>query len=250
MNLVFDIGNTRTKVALFAQGEMVDLWNRANADYAQAELEAYVATLCRHYEVEGAIASVVGAMPEWKALLPESLLGRLHILGKATTLPFKVDYETPDTLGADRLALVAGALNHQPQGNVLVVDAGTCITFDFIDSRNTYLGGAIMAGLRLQLGAMHNHTAKLPMLESAMAESLPLLGRSTRGCMYSGSIRTTAFAIEGYYTSLAKDQAQAPVLILTGGDAETLSQYITIPHQTHKYLLLEGLANIEQNLNR
>lgn len=250
MNLVFDIGNTRTKVALFAQGEMVDLWNRANADYALAELEAYVATLCRHYEVEGAIASVVGEMPEWKTILPESLCGKLHLLDKTTPLPFKVDYDTPDTLGADRLALVSGALNHCPQGNCLVVDAGTCITFDFIDSQNTYRGGAIMAGLKLQLGAMHNHTAKLPLLESKALETIPLLGKSTRGCMLSGSIRTTALAIEGYYAALAKEQASDLALILTGGDAETLSQYLSIPHQKSSYLLLEGLDNIEQNLNR
>lgn len=238
MNLIFDIGNTRAKVALFDGGRMGDCGTFPSS--AVAEMEAYVDTLCRHYPVQRAIASVVGEEPDWNRILPQSLQTRLHRLSSASNLPFAIDYGTPETLGSDRLAVVCGARTRYPEGALTVVDAGSCITIECVDAENVYRGGAILPGLRMKLRAMHEHTAKLPLLE--LRPDIPVTGRSTEECMLSGVVNATVFELEGFVNAMG-----ARRVLLTGGDAQLLGSRMNAPVEICPTLLLEGLNELLKN---
>lgn len=143
-------------------------------------------------------------------------------------LPIKLDYKTPETLGADRIADACGAAGLHPGESCLVIDAGTCITVDFIDSKGVYHGGAIMPGLKMNLQALHTFTAKLPLIDLEGVEKTPVLGRSTEESILAGTIGATLLALAGY-VALYKEKAPNLRVLLTGGDA--------------KYLLASGTNN-------
>ena len=143
-------------------------------------------------------------------------------------LPIRLDYKTPETLGADRIADACGAAGLHPGESCLVIDAGTCITVDFIDSKGVYHGGAIMPGLQMNLQALHTFTAKLPLIDLEGVEKAPVLGRSTEESILAGTIGATLLALAGY-VALYKEKAPNLRVLLTGGDA--------------KYLLASGTNN-------
>lgn len=132
------------------------------------------------------------------------------------SLPFKSEYATPETLGADRIAAVAGASKLFPGENVLAIDLGTCITYDFITMQNIYKGGAISPGINMRFKAMKHFTARLPKLP--VPDNLPdITGDSTRSCMESGVLNGVSFEIEGMVAAYKKFGEIK--IILTGGDA-------------------------------
>jgi len=143
-------------------------------------------------------------------------------------LPIKLDYKTPETLGADRIADACGAAGLHPGESCLVIDAGTCITVDFIDAKGVYHGGAIMPGLKMNLQALHTFTAKLPLIDLEGVEKTPVLGRSTEESILAGTVGATLLALAGY-VALYKEKAPNLRVLLTGGDA--------------KYLLASGTNN-------
>lgn len=239
MKLVFDIGNTCTKVALFDGARMVDCSSIDRELMPANAVEAYVATLHRHYTVDSAIASVVGAMPDWETILPKGM--EIRLFDARTALPFKVDYKTPHTLGADRLAAVLGARNRYPGEALAVIDAGTCITLDYLDREDTYRGGVIMPGIGMHLRAMNSFTARLPLLCFDYTEA-PVMGQSTEECMLSGAVSSTLFALDGYINHL-KDQSQVRV-ILTGGDGLWIKEHLKNACEYQSNLLMEGLASV------
>src|SRR5690606_28211136 len=119
-----------------------------------------------------------------------------------------------------RMVLASGATLRYPDKNRLVIDAGTCITYDFIDDRNRYHGGAIAPGIRLRYEALHNYTAKLPLLTAEMPEGI--IGKSTAGSIHSGVVNGVLSEIDGFIDSY-RSGAQNFIIILTGGDAEFLA---------------------------
>jgi len=153
-------------------------------------------------------------------------------------VPFKNSYKTPKTLGVDRIALVSASVDQFPDRNVLIIDAGTCITYDFKTNKNEYLGGAISPGVTLRYKALNNLTANLPLLVTSQPKSI--IGDSTEESIHSGVIIGVLKEIDGlveYY----KENYQDLTVILTGGDANFLSNQLKNSIFANSNFLLEGL---------
>lgn len=234
MKLTFDIGNTRTKTALFDGAHLLEC-NAFQGDCVSIgnAMEAYVDTVCRHHEVTEAVACCVGTEPDWNKILPKGM--RLTLLNAESRLPFIIDYKTPSTLGADRLAVALGAWSRYPDEDILVVDAGSCITLESITSDGVYHGGVIMPGINMRLKAMNSFTARLPLLTFEGDEVDPL-GKSTDECMMSGAAWGALLEIEGFVNRLHPKR-----ILLTGGDADWTFQQMQVKAEICPNLLMEGL---------
>lgn len=234
MNLAIDIGNTRIKWALFDQNRMTEHGTAQSGQLAQ---------VCHSHNWQHGILCATGAYD----LSPlGSIAERLHILTSRSRLPIALDYATPHTLGPDRIAAACGAWQAFPRQNCLVVDAGTCITIDFIDSTATYRGGAILPGIAMKFQALHTFTAKLPLLENIDAQSDILTGRSTHESILAGVLTATRLAVQGFVCRYREAYGDIQVL-LTGGDAEPLwgEGLLAIDNCTiHPWLVMNGLNEI------
>ncbi len=239
-NATLDIGNSRVKLARFSGGRLEDLHTFA---VEPATWTTLVETLTNH-PVQNFIYSTVGATAPPARLLQLRRLvpGLVLELTETTPLPFQNDYTSPATLGKDRLAALAGALAHYPGQACLVVDAGTCVTMDLLTADGRFIGGNISPGLQMRLRAMHEGTARLPLVEAS--GTLPdLLGTSTEGALRSGSIFGLQLEIEGLYARLR--QKFGPLtLVLTGGDAPLLASLPETELFTLPNLVLDGLNEI------
>ena len=196
---------------------------------------------------------MVGREPDWTQLLPERIREHLHLLSCHSRLPITTDYETPETLGMDRVAAVVGARELHPEGPLLVVDAGSCITVDFLDASNCYRGGAILPGIAMRLKALNAFTASLPLVELSEnegngEEQTPLSGKSTRASIVSGVLNASVFEIQGFVDAY---RAEFPSikLFLTGGNAVFFAKRLFFPNFANSDLLYIGLNKIlEMNI--
>ena len=162
----------------------------------------------------------------------------IHFITHESKFPFTNLYSTPKTLGIDRMVLAAGAVLQFPNQNRLIIDAGTCITYDFINSNDNYLGGAISPGLRLRYEALHQQTAKLPLLTNSYPENF--IGNSTKESIHSGVINGVVLEIDGFI-ELYKTQYPKFIIILTGGDTEFLAMRLKNTIFANSNFLLESL---------
>ena len=160
-------------------------------------------------------------------------------------LPFTVKYKTIETLGNDRLALVAAVVKLYPDSNNLIIDAGTCLTADFISDKNIYLGGMISPGIEMRYKSLKNYTARLPKLEKSHHFKFP--ADSTTGSMHAGVVGGVINEILGFIDQLISKYKNVNI-ILTGGDAEFLSKTLKITIFANQNFILEGLNSI-LNLN-
>jgi type III pantothenate kinase len=161
-------------------------------------------------------------------------------------LPFTVKYKTIETLGNDRLALVAAAVKLYPDSNNIIIDAGTCLTVDFISDENIYLGGMISPGIDMRYKSLKNYTARLPKLEKSHHFKFP--ADSTTGSMHAGVVGGVLNEISGFTKQLINKYKNVNI-ILTGGDAEFLSKTLKITIFANQNFILEGLNSI-LNLNK
>lgn len=233
MNLVIDKGNTRTKAGLFRGGECIqtffwDVWG-------QAEMEEM-----REKGVERVILSTVSGIDEKVAIFLTNTFTYLK-LDTETQLPVQNAYETPETLGKDRIAAVVGARHLFPAENCLVIDAGTCITLDFLSSEGVYLGGNISPGIGMRLRAMHQFTHSLPQV--APGDMTGLLGQSTETALRLGGQMGPAMELNGFTEALAERYGEFKVL-LTGGDAVYLAGNLKRKIFVNPNLVLIGLNEI------
>ena len=157
-------------------------------------------------------------------------------------MPFSIDYATPHTLGVDRLALAAGGLSIHSD-DLLIIDIGTCITYDLVENGKVYKGGAISPGAKLRAKSMHNFTHKLPLVEAMTA--CDLVGNSTEKSIMSGLVFGIVFEIEGFITKIRDDFPEIKV-ILSGGDAEFFETKINQSIFVVPNLALLGLNKILQ----
>jgi type III pantothenate kinase len=162
----------------------------------------------------------------------------VHFISHKDPFPFTNCYATPQTLGIDRLVLASGASLQFPNQNRLVIDVGTCVTYDFIDENNNYLGGAISPGLRLRYEALHRFTAKLPLLSIDSSEQF--IGKSTSESIHSGVINGLVYEIDGFIEEYRKRFTDV-VVVLTGGDTELLSTRLKNDSFVNANFLLESL---------
>lgn len=236
MNLVIDIGNTLVKMAVFQDGKLVRKKITLKQDFFK-NLEE----LDRNYpDVEDVLVSSVSKTPaKWLQKLQEDY--KTLVLTQELPQVFSNKYATPNTLGNDRIALASAASKLYPNENVLVIDAGTCITFDFVSSENQYLGGAISPGLSMRFKAMNTFTENLPLLEPE--DVVDLIGNSTIKSMQSGVINGITAEIDGVI-SMYNSQFKDLTIILTGGDSQFLCKRLKNSIFANSNFLLEGLNYI------
>lgn len=163
---------------------------------------------------------------------------QVTMLGPDTRLPITIEYSTPRTLGTDRVAAACGARKVCGGKGCVVIDAGTCITVDYIDSKGVYHGGAILPGLSMKFKSLHTFTAQLPLIEDARPEEVVLTGRSTRDSIVAGVLTATRFEIDGFVRQY-KDLDSEVQVLLTGGDAHIIGGYDIEPQ-----LVMIGLNEI------
>jgi type III pantothenate kinase len=233
MNLAVDIGNTKTKMGLFKGSKL--LWN-----YTVAEISPKIISgLIEKSPVERAIISdVADKSNAGKAFT--KIPSVIYLSGK-TPVPFVNKYKTPSTLGTDRMALVAGALKYFPGKNVLVVSMGTCVTYDFINSRSEYLGGSISPGMEMRFTALSTFTARLPMVKPKQVKAL--IGRTTEESIRTGVISGILHEVDGFIMQYRKEYPALKV-ILTGGDAPLFAGRIKSSIFALPELSLTGLNEI------
>ena len=233
MNLIVDVGNTFVKLAVFEQGKLIE----KRVVESQDSLGT-IKTLIREFrDIQKTIVSSVGPLD---SVVYDFLSSKFDVLvlQSDTKIPFKNSYQTPHTLGVDRIALVSASVQQFPNNNVLIIDAGTAITYDFITSNNDYLGGAISPGVTLRYKALHNYTAKLPLLKTEMPEQL--IGNTTISSMHSGVVNGVLKEIDGMIDAYHEKYEDLTV-ILTGGDANFLSKQLKNSIFANSNFLLEGL---------
>jgi type III pantothenate kinase len=231
MNLIFDIGNTSTKMAVFDGWEIITVFR--SIDFSCEKLEKKLSP----YRIEKAIISSVKAIPEFILDLLSVNIPFVHILSHKSKFPFKIEYETPETLGSDRIAAVAGAYNVYPGAEILVIDAGTAITFDYL-SGNSYKGGNISPGLGMRFKALNKFTGKLPLVNPISDYSFP--GNNTTDAITAGVITGMIYEINEYIRTFEKKHSDSKV-ILTGGDGVFLNDKIDHLYVYMPDLVIDGL---------
>lgn len=233
MNLIVDVGNTYVKFAVFNGLDLI-----YKVSFKLKEFKKQYKTFKKTFpELENAIIASVGRLSKVQVALIGNDLKVIELSSK-TKLPFKNLYQTPKTLGVDRIALVAASVQQFPRKNVLIIDAGTCVTYDFITKDNHYLGGAISPGIRLRYKALNNLTANLPLLETELPKNI--IGDSTETSIHSGVVNGVIKEIDGIINQYLEDYSDLTV-ILTGGDTKFLSNQLKNTIFANSNFLLEGL---------
>jgi type III pantothenate kinase len=233
--LIIDLGNTLQKLAVFDDKDLVskEIFNALDAVKLQAFID-------KHGPFRGIMqSSVVIHTREMEELLARA--GRFIPLTFQTPIPFTNLYKTPATLGKDRIAAVAGAWSLHPQRNILIIDAGTCITYDFINEKAEYKGGAISPGIRMRFKAMHTFTGKLPLVEADNFEGFA--GQTNRESMLAG-VYTGVVAEIKEMIKLYEDKHADLLTIITGGDYLFLHTKLKNSIFAHPDLVLLGLNEI------
>jgi type III pantothenate kinase len=235
MNLAIDVGNTRVKIAVFEKDKLVELFV-----FNKTKILSEIKDILKKHEISTGIMSNVASISDSKLKKIKNLV-QIHIISSLTEVPFKNLYKTPETLGVDRIALVAGAVSQFSGHNVLVIDAGTCITFDFVNSEGEYIGGAISPGLKMRFNSLNHFTANLPLLEKD--DLIDFIGKNTKESMNSGVINGVIQEIDGVINQYKKKFLDLTV-VLTGGDTNFLAKQLKSSIFANQNLLLHGLNKI------
>jgi len=241
MNLVIDIGNTFIKMAVFDKGKIV------RQDKAKPErfLSKCRKLLSQYPDIQNLIYAASGHVEDqWLEYFKANF--KVFAFNHKTPLAFINLYETPETLGLDRLALVAAAHKLYPNHNVLIIDAGTCITYDFKSHDNRYCGGNISPGLDMRFKALHEFTASLPRLKLEKPKSTPL-GKSTKDAILNGVIQGVVYEIDQNIERYKSDYNDL-TFILTGGDQQYLSAQLKNSIFADLTFQMIGLHAILENL--
>lgn len=233
MQLVIDIGNSKTKVGYFKGTKLLE----------KEEVNSLVGlqSIIQKKKPDHIGIGKVGKDKE--AIL--SWLGQNEIdyflINSDTKIPLKNLYKTPETLGVDRLAAAVGAWYKFLKKAVLVIDLGTCITYDVVNSEAEYLGGGISPGMHLRYKAMSSFTTGLPELE--FSKFPPLIGRSTAECMHTGVIHGILYELEKMIEEYKKEVGSLEI-VLTGGDSKFFESKLKANIFANQNLILEGLNTI------
>ncbi|MEN8124278.1 MAG: type III pantothenate kinase [Bacteroidota bacterium] len=235
MNLVIDVGNTQVKTAVFKKSSLIE-----KDTFPKEELINYINDILNKYPISNCILSSVGKIKYIDLQKIENLID-LIILNQNTKIPFKNLYKTPKTLGVDRIALVAAAVSKYPNCNVLVIDAGSCITYDFVNRDGEYFGGAISPGIEMRYKALHSYTANLPKL--SLTNEVPVNGDSTENSIHIGVINGVIQEIKGTIAQFETKNKKLTV-VLTGGNTIFLAKNLKSTIFANPNFLLEGLNSI------
>ena len=235
MNLIVDQGNSFTKTGIFSGEELLH-----TAVFKQLE-EKDLELLFELYPVSDTILSSV-VNPEYGVIeYLKERSGKFILLDENTPLPVENLYKTPETLGRDRIAVCVGANYLKPNANLLVIDAGTAVTYDVVNAKNQYVGGNISPGLEMRRKALHTFTQKLPLIE--VKDSAPMLGATTNEAILAGIVNGLIYEMEGYVSSLSSVYPDLSIF-LTGGDTFYFEKKLKSSIFANSNLLLAGLNRI------
>lgn len=235
VNLIVDIGNTVAKLAVFESNELKEV------AYTSNETLSGLKDFYEKYPIKKCIvSSVVDVKDEARnnlKLLDIPVVEMNHEL----KLPVKNLYSTPETLGSDRIAGIVGANYYYPENDILVIDAGTCITYDFIDSSNSYLGGNISPGIDMRFKSLNAFTSRLPLLDNG--GDCPLIGYNTETAIRAGVIRGVEFEVLGYISEMRSKYPRL-LVFLTGGYSFSFEISSKNRIFADKFLVLKGLNRL------
>ena len=233
MLLAIDVGNTRIKAAVFEDNSLLEI-----IVFDKSELDQNLTIILKKFsKIKAMTVASVGNLDQSSFSAFEKSVA-VNFISHESKFPFENLYATPKTIGIDRLVLASGATLQFPNQNRLVIDAGTCITYDFITDTNQYLGGAISPGIRLRYEALHKFTAKLPLLTKETPQNF--IGNSTSESIHSGVINGIIHEIDGFIEQYETQYAKF-IIILTGGDAEFLAKQLKNTIFANSNFLLESL---------
>ena len=238
--ICFDFGNTRVKCGVFIKGELTEVIQIPNGDVAGIKEITY-----RYKPEYSILSSVINHDEEIETFLAKET--NFIKLDVSTRLPFTSPVNKPATIGADRLALSAFAVYTYPQQNTLIIALGSCITYNFINKYNQFIGGSISPGLEMRFKSLNSLTAKLPLVKIAQGKDwhFPLIGYDTETNILSGVVLGMAAEIDGIVDAYEEKFEKFNVL-LTGGDTHNFVQHLKNKIFADPYLILKGLYAISQ----
>jgi type III pantothenate kinase len=238
MILTIDVGNSRVKAAVFEKDRILE-----HFVFSSIDLEKNILNILKKFSsiTDLVLSSVINS--EFNGLLNLEKEIKVHFIDHEFKFPFVNCYLTPQTLGIDRMVLAAGAVIQFPKKNRLIIDAGTCLTYDFVDEFNNYLGGAISPGFNLRYKALNHYTAKLPLLTLDNPENF--IGNTTNSAIHSGVVNGIIHEIDGFIDDY-KSKYSNFIIILTGGDTDFLANRLKNTIFANSNFLLESLNNTFQ----
>ena len=236
MNLIIEQGNSATKVAVYSQGQMIfssDYKSFSNSDLLQ---------LFNQYPLKnGILSTVIDTEKELISCLKNQFAESFFFFDEQMRLPVEVRYQTPETLGRDRIAVAVGANFLQPQKDILVIDAGTAITFEVVEAAGIYLGGNISPGMTTRFQALNRYTKRLPLVEERAL--VPFLGTSTETAILAGVVNGIVYEMDGYIDEL-RNKYPGLYVFLTGGHGFYFEKRLKNAIFADKCLGLIGLNRI------
>ncbi len=234
--LCIDFGNTRLKAAVFHDHSFMEEIN-----IESDSIETISSLLEKYNPVKTILSSVINHNPEIEILLASKTL--FHKLSNQSKLNFNIAVSKPDSIGPDRLALIAAACHIYPNKNNLIIGLGSCITYNFVNQQHLFIGGAISPGMDLRFKSMHDYTAKLPLVQSD--PNFPFIGYDTKTNLQSGVIFGIASEIDGFIEKYNNKYGNFNV-VLTGGDAPYFASQLKNKIFADVYFLFKGLYALSE----
>lgn len=233
MKLIIDRGNTLYKVAVFDKDDLVELKTLDNLTISDLEMTF------RSFDIKKSIFCSVGGDEKTEILNYLGKNSEFVPMASGLVLPIRIEYKTPYSLGKDRIASAVGASHIIKDKPLLIIDAGSCICFDYVDKNGVYGGGSIAPGFGMKYRALHNFTADLPLLNLEEGVINPC-GQSTDACIHSGVVNGTLYEIGGFIDAYRKTDSEL-VVVLSGGDADFVAERLDRDVIVKKHLVLQGL---------
>ncbi len=234
--LCLDFGNTRLKYAIFKKNILQE-----EAILQNDSLETVKEILIKHHPQKAILSSVIIHNEELENLLSTQTI--FHKISTLTKRNFTVPISKPQTIGADRLALASAATHYYPKKNNLIIALGSCITYNFINQKNEFLGGSISPGMQMRFESMHAHTALLPLINADW--NFPIIGYDTKTSLQSGVISGITYEIDGFIDSYKKKFDNLNV-VLTGGDSTFFAKQLKNKLLIDTQFLLKGLYALSE----
>lgn len=234
MNLVIDIGNTRAKAALFKGNLLLEY--KVYAKVNDLLLDTSFISQAKNAIIGSVVDELESFYKELNHIIPTL------VFTSETKIPLTNLYKSASTLGSDRLSASVGAYYLYSNANVLVIDAGTCLKYNFTNSKNEYLGGGISPGIQMRFKALNQFTSKLPFIEPDFSYT-ELIGKSTTNSILSGVLNGCVAEIDGIINEYKTHFTDA-ICVLTGGDSEFLAKRLKNSIFAHQNLVLIGLNDI------
>jgi len=235
LNLIIDIGNTLQKIAVF---------NNDDCLYCEHFIkinEKILTSIFNQFSIKYSILSSVVEVDEQMINFLKNNTQHIHFTHQ-TKLPINILYKSIETLGLDRIANAVGAASLFPNTNVLSIQAGTCLVFDFVNEKKEYLGGSISPGMKMRFEALHEKTKNLPLLKE-VENCSNFLGTNSQESIYCGVIKGICHEINGFMEDY-KNRFNDIKVILSGGDAIVLQKFIKNTIFAAPNVVLKGLNEI------